>query len=69
MAEQFKRTNPQLRGPIVESTGTGGGIKLFCSGVGERFPHVANASRRMKLSFVRMLPVPGGQARRLLRDR
>jgi phosphate transport system substrate-binding protein len=48
VAEQFKRTNPQFPGPIVESTGTGGGIKLFCSGVGERFPDVANASRRIK---------------------
>ncbi|MCS6946717.1 MAG: substrate-binding domain-containing protein, partial [Steroidobacteraceae bacterium] len=31
----------------VESTGTGGGIKLFCGGVGVAFPDVANASRRM----------------------
>ncbi|WP_439533817.1 substrate-binding domain-containing protein [Polymorphobacter sp.] len=48
VAEQFKRANPQFPGPIVESTGTGGGIKLFCSGIGERFPDVANASRRIK---------------------
>ncbi len=52
VAEQFKRTNPQFPGPIVESTGTGGGIKLFCSGVGERFPDIANASRRIKASEV-----------------
>ncbi|MBB6228057.1 substrate-binding domain-containing protein [Polymorphobacter multimanifer] len=52
VAEQFKRTNPQFPGPIVESTGTGGGIKLFCSGVGERFPDVANASRRIKATEV-----------------
>jgi phosphate transport system substrate-binding protein len=32
----------------VESTGTGGGIKLFCGGVGVEFPDIANASRRMK---------------------
>lgn len=52
IAEQFKRANPQFPGPIVESTGTGGGIKLFCSGIGERFPDVANASRRIKASEV-----------------
>lgn len=52
VAEQFKRANPQFAGPIVESTGTGGGIKLFCSGVGARFPDVANASRRIKASEV-----------------
>jgi phosphate transport system substrate-binding protein len=35
---------------VVESTGTGGGMKLFCSGAGENTPDVANASRRMKKS-------------------
>jgi len=52
VAEQFKRANPQFSGPIVESTGTGGGIKLFCSGIGARFPDIANASRRIKASEV-----------------
>lgn len=52
VAEQFKRTNPQFPAPIVESTGTGGGIKLFCSGVGEKFPDMVNASRRIKASEV-----------------
>lgn len=36
--------------PVIESTGTGGGIKLFCEGVGAAFPDVANASRRLKKS-------------------
>jgi phosphate transport system substrate-binding protein len=36
--------------PIVESTGTGGGIKLFCAGVGDTTPDIANASRRIKKS-------------------
>lgn len=36
--------------PVIESTGTGGGIKLFCEGVGATFPDVVNASRRMKKS-------------------
>ena len=52
VAEQFKRANPQFAGPIVESTGTGGGIKLFCAGIGARFPDVANASRRIKSSEI-----------------
>jgi phosphate transport system substrate-binding protein len=34
--------------PKVESTGTGGGIKMFCSGVGTQYPDAVNASRRMK---------------------
>ena len=52
VAEQFKRKFPQFQAPVVESTGTGGGIKLFCSGVGEQFPDMANASRRIKASEV-----------------
>lgn len=47
-SERVARANPRLGAPIIESTGTGAGFKLFCSGVGERFPDVANASRRMK---------------------
>lgn len=50
VAERVARANPRLGTPIIESTGTGGGIKLFCGGVGERFPDIANASRRMKAS-------------------
>jgi phosphate transport system substrate-binding protein len=34
--------------PVVESTGTGGGIKLFCEGVGDNTPDITNASRRIK---------------------
>ncbi len=47
VAENFNREHPEFRAPIVESLGTGGGIKLFCSGVGSRFPDIANASRRI----------------------
>lgn len=46
-AEQFGRTS-NYRTPIVEATGTGGGIKLFCAGVGKDFADIANASRAMK---------------------
>ena len=48
VAERVARANPRLGTPIIESTGTGAGMKLFCAGVGERFPDVVNASRRMK---------------------
>lgn len=50
VAESFVRTNPQFKSPLIESTGSGGGIKLFCSGVGTDKPDLANASRRMKAS-------------------
>ena len=36
--------------PIVESTGTGGGMKIFCGGIGAEFPDVTGASRAMKAS-------------------
>ena len=49
VAEEFQRANAGTS-VIVESTGTGGGIKLFCSGVGEQFPDAVNASRAMKAS-------------------
>ncbi len=49
VAEQFQRNNPG-RKVIVESTGTGAGMKLFCAGVGARFPDIENASRRIKAS-------------------
>ncbi len=39
-----------LKSPVIESTGTGAGMKLFCSGVGASFPDIENASRRMKAS-------------------
>ena len=49
VSEDFQRANPGSSA-IVESTGTGAGIKLFCSGVGEQFPDMVNASRPMKAS-------------------
>lgn len=39
-----------IKTPVVESTGTGGGMKLFCAGVGEKFPDITNASRAIKSS-------------------
>jgi phosphate transport system substrate-binding protein len=49
VAEQFQRTNPGMSA-IVESTGTGAGLKLFCGGVGDQHPDMTNASRRIKAS-------------------
>ena len=46
IAEEFGR-NTRFRTPIVEATGTGGGMKLFCGGVGRNFVDFANASRRI----------------------
>ncbi|WP_427963833.1 substrate-binding domain-containing protein [Altererythrobacter sp.] len=50
VAESYARSNPGSKSPLIESTGSGGGIKLFCSGVGADTPDMTNASRRMKLS-------------------
>jgi phosphate transport system substrate-binding protein len=47
VAERFGQKSG-LATPVVESTGTGGGMKLFCAGVGEGTPDITNASRRMK---------------------
>ena len=49
VAEQFGKASG-MKTPVVESTGTGGGMKLFCAGVGEDTPDFTNASRRMKKS-------------------
>lgn len=48
VAEQLGKTGG-VKTPVVESTGTGGGMKLFCDGVGVNFPDATNASRRMKI--------------------
>ena len=58
-AERVARANPRLGTPIIESTGTGAGMKLFCAGVGERFPDVENASRRMKASEAKLCAANG----------
>ncbi len=51
VAEHFgKATN--FKTPKIESTGSGGGLKLFCGGVGVEHPDIANASRRIKASEV-----------------
>lgn len=49
VAERFGRSSDYAT-PKVESTGTGGGMKQFCGGVGTQFPDLVNASRRIKQS-------------------
>lgn len=49
VAEQFGKSSG-MKTPVVESTGTGGGMKLFCAGVGVGHPDATNASRAMKKS-------------------
>ena len=49
VAENFGKTSG-MKTPVVESTGTGGGMKLFCAGTGEAHPDFTNASRRIKKS-------------------
>ncbi len=50
VAERFHDSNPQLAAPVVESTGTGVGIGLFCAGTGGNHPDIVDASRRMRPS-------------------
>lgn len=47
VAERFGNRG-NFKTPVIESTGTGGGMKLFCQGVGEAYPDISNASRAMK---------------------
>ncbi len=49
VAEQFGKSSG-FKTPVVESTGSGGGMKLFCSGIGLEHPDITNASRRIKSS-------------------
>ena len=49
VAEQFQKDNPNVS-VVVESTGTGAGMKLFCGGVGANFPDIEDASRAIKKS-------------------
>ncbi len=47
IAEQFVGGDPDAAAPVVEGTGTGAGMRLFCSGLGARHPDIVSASRRM----------------------
>ena len=47
VAEKFVKGG-KFKTPVIESTGTGGGMKLFCAGVGANHPDITNASRAIK---------------------
>lgn len=49
VAETFGKKT-EFKTPVVESTGSGGGMKLFCAGIGDEHPDITNASRRIKVS-------------------
>ena len=49
VAEKFGKGG-KFKTPVIESTGTGGGMKLFCAGVGVNHPDITNASRAIKSS-------------------
>ena len=49
VAERFGKVT-EFKTPKIESTGSGGGMKLFCSGVGTDTPDITNSSRRIKKS-------------------
>ena len=51
VAERFGKST-RFRTPKIESTGSGGGLKLFCAGVGVNHPDITNSSRRIKQSEV-----------------
>jgi phosphate transport system substrate-binding protein len=53
VAEHFVAADPDAASPVIESTGTGAGMKLFCAGIGAAHPDIAGASRRMKASEYR----------------
>ncbi|MCB2010904.1 MAG: substrate-binding domain-containing protein [Geminicoccaceae bacterium] len=58
VAEQFGNKT-DFATPVVESTGSGGGLKLFCEGVGENTPDITNSSRRIKSSEVELCATNG----------
>ena len=53
VAEKFGKGG-KFKTPVIESTGTGGGMKLFCAGVGTQHPDITNASRSIKTSEVEL---------------
>src|SRR3546814_6238381 len=48
-AEEFSKASG-MKAPVVESTGTGGGMKIFCQGIGTGHADITGASRAMKKS-------------------
>ena len=61
VAETFGKTT-DYKTPVVESTGSGGGLKLFCAGVGVDHPDITNASRRIKAKEIKLCAENGVEA-------
>ncbi len=57
-AESFARVS-DYSAPIIEATGTGGGFKLFCSGIGAKYTDFSNASRQIKASEIELCKKAG----------
>ena len=53
VAERFGKSG-KFKTPVIESTGTGGGMKLFCAGVGVNTPDMSNASRKIKSKEIKL---------------
>ncbi|KAA3632364.1 MAG: phosphate ABC transporter substrate-binding protein [Proteobacteria bacterium] len=53
VAENYGKASG-MKTPKIESTGSGGGLKLFCAGVGVEYPDITNSSRRIKQSEIDM---------------
>ncbi len=53
VAERFGKAT-DFKTPVVESTGSGGGLKMFCAGIGKGYPDITNSSRRIKASEVEL---------------
>jgi len=53
VAERFGKST-KYKTPVIESTGSGGGLKLLCAGVGEGYPDITNSSRAIKESEVEL---------------
>ena len=53
VAERFGKSG-KFKTPVIESTGTGGGMKLFCKGIGVNTPDMSNASRKIKSKEIKL---------------
>jgi len=53
VAERFGKSG-NFKTPVIESTGTGGGMKLFCKGIGVNTPDMSNASRKIKSKEIKL---------------
>ena len=65
VAERFGRSS-EFKTPKIEATGSGGGLKLFCDGVGVDYPDIANSSRAIKASDPRCSRTGPGSLHTLL---